>query len=229
MQHVAIIMDGNRRWARQNKFQSTFFGHKKGVESVRRAVEWCLKNEISYLSLYTFSLENLRRSEEEKQYLLDLVIETIYAEADELAEKGVKVQFVGDRKLFPVGVIPAINEIEEKTVDGTKLTVNILFYYGAQQELADAAKKLAYAVQEGRIDPESITTETLKNELWTVGIPDPDIVIRPGGFSRMSNFLLYQTAYSELFFLDKMWPDVTEDDLTHCANRFMEMRRNFGQ
>lgn len=229
MKHIAIIMDGNRRWARQNKMQAVIEGHRKGVESVKKTIAWSLENKLSYLSLYAFSLENVKRSEEEKNDLFLLMIEGVSSEKKWLIENRVGINFIGDRTLFPEGSRASIIEIEEATCLDPLLHVQIMFFYGAQQELAYATKQIALRVQLGELSIENITTETLKNALWTAGIPDPDIVIRPGGHSRLSNFLLFQSAYSEWFFLDKLWPDFNEQDLTLCADQFHAARRNFGQ
>lgn len=227
MQHLAIIPDGNRRWAVNNKMDA-IFGHKKGVEALRSAVKVCIKNGIKYLSFYTFSLENFKRTEYEKNYLFNLLITESKKILPELVEQGVCVKFLGDRSLFSPSVLEAIQEVEQQTSKAETLQLNLLFGYGAQQEIVYAARLLAQQVKEGKLAPESITVDMLKNNLWTGGIPDPDLVIRTGNVSRTSNFLLYQTAYSEWFFLDPFWPEVTEALLEECLHKFTTIKRNFG-
>ena len=227
MQHLAIIMDGNRRWAKKNKLES-FSGHKKGKDKIRLAIKFCIKNNIKHLSLYTFSLENFNRCESEKNYLFNLIVEGAKKELPELVEQGVQVKFVGDRRLFPSHIVSSINEIENKTKDLNKLHHNILFGYGAQQEVAFAVKSIAKKVKEGLIDIEEIDEKTVKNHLWTAGTPDPDLIVRTGGDVRLSNFLLYQAAYSEFAFLDCYWPEITEEHLQKCVDKFKASKRNFG-
>ncbi len=229
MQHVAIIMDGNRRWARNNTLQAGFMGHEKGIEPVKKSVAWCLEQKISYLSLYAFSLENIHRSEEEKAALFSLLTRALEQETENLISKGVSVHFIGDRMLIPEYLLDQINAIEKVTAKGKALVVQVMFFYGGQQELVYAAKSLAQKVKEGSLALDAITTETMKNELWTAGVPDPDMVIRAGGQVRLSNFLLFQSAYSEWFFLDTLWPDFNEEHLNQCAEKFNHMKRNFGQ
>lgn len=229
MKHIAIIMDGNRRWARQNKMQAIIEGHRKGVETVKKAIVWSLENKVQYLSLYAFSLENTKRSDQEKNDIFSLIVEGVRKEESWFIEHRVAISFIGDRALFPPMAVEAIEHIEQVTKNDPLLYVQVMFFYGAQQELAYATKLIASQVQSGQLSIESITTETLKDALWTAGIPDPDMVIRPGGHSRLSNFLLFQSAYSEWFFLEKLWPDFNEHDLTLCADQFRAARRNFGQ
>ncbi len=228
MKHIAIIMDGNRRWARKNKMQAVIEGHRKGVESVKRAILWSLENKLQYLSLFAFSLENTQRSDQEKNDIFELIIEGVKAEKEWFMQHRVAISFVGERSMFPKMAIESIEEIEKATKVDPLLSVQVMFFYGAQQELTYATKLIASKVKAGQISVEEITTQTLKDALWTAGIPDPDMVIRPGGYSRLSNFLLFQSAYSEWFFLEKLWPDFNEQDLTFCVDQFYAIRRNFG-
>lgn len=228
MQHLAIIPDGNRRWAASHKLES-FFGHKKGTEAVRSAIAVCIKNGIKYLTFYTFSLENFRRSEEEKSYLwYQLLGVELRKDLPELIEQGVQVRFLGDTRLFPEKLAEIIKDIEEKTKNGGRLMLNLLFCYGAQQEIVYAAQQVAKDVQEGKLKSDEISSETIKNYLWTAGIPDPDLIIRTGNVFRLSNFLLFQAAYSEFMFLDCFWPEVTEEILQKSLYRFTSLQRNFG-
>lgn len=227
MNHLAIIPDGNRRWAKKNKLES-FFGHKKGVEAVRSAITVCIKNSIHYLSFYTFSLENFKRSEIEKTYLFNLLAAEFSSMLPELIKDGIKVCFLGDRRYFPDSIRPVINEIEEKTKDLTALQLNLLFCYGGQQEIVQATQRIAQAVKEGKIKIEDITVDTVKQSLWSPDMPDPELIIRTGSVSRLSNFLLYQAAYSEFMILDSFWPEANEEILQGCIDKFLGVQRNFG-
>ncbi len=228
MQHLAIIPDGNRRWAAQNKLES-FFGHQKGMETVRSAIKVCIKNEIAYLSFYTFSIENFRRSDIEKRYLFNLLTEGFTKELPELIDAGIRVRFVGDRAMFPEQIRDTIEIIEKQTAHLNRLTLNLLFCYGAKSEIAHAVKKIAQDVKEGRVQIDDINDTIVDNALWTAGIPNPDLIIRTGGVVRLSNFLLLQAAYSEFLFLDYYWPDMTEERLEQCLEQFKQTQRNFGQ
>lgn len=228
MQHLAIIMDGNRRWAKENKLEAVTLGHKKGAEVVEKTIEFCIKKGIRHLSLYAFSIENFKRSEHEKKYLFNLLIDTIRRRVDEFIKNGVKVRFVGDRDMFPGTVAEYVIEAEEKTKDSDKLTLNILFCYGAKQELIYAARQVAQRVKDGDLLAEDIDENVLRKEMWMNGAPDPDLIVRTGGTTRLSNFLLFQGAYSEWLFLDCAWPEVTEQILGECVEKFYSLKRNFG-
>jgi len=227
MQHLAVIMDGNRRWAKQRNLSSAD-GHRKGRDAARLAVEFCVKNDIKYLSLYAFSLENFRRDEEEKAAIFSILVDGINAELDEFIERGVRICFVGDRSRFPEHLLSSIQHAEKSTKHLEKLQVNVLFCYGAQQELTSAMQTIARQVQQGELAPEDITKETIEKMLWTAGTPDPDLIVRTGYAPRLSNFMLYQAAYSELKFLDCYWPDITEKHLESCVQDFYKTKRNFG-
>lgn len=227
MQHLAIIPDGNRRWAQKNKLKS-FFGHRRGMEAVLSAIDVCLNNEIRYLSIYTFSLENFRRSEEEKKYLFELISDGVQKELNTLIKRNVNVKFIGDERLFPTNIQHAVNEIHTATQHCNQLYLNLLFCYGAQQEIAYAARSLAQKVKEGLLMPEQITEEAFEKVLWTANVPPPDLIIRTGGVIRLSNFLLYQAAYSEFKFVDSFWPEMTSEKIQACVDEFKGIKRNFG-
>jgi undecaprenyl diphosphate synthase len=230
MQHLAIIPDGNRRWAKANKMES-FFGHRKGLDVVRTAIRACIKNGIRHLSFYTFSLENFRRSDLEKKYLFEMLAAEFRTAIPELVQEGIRVRFVGDSSYYPPVVSDTIQEVEAATAQGEKLNLNLLFCYGARQELVHAAKVIAQKVKDGILEIGSITEEALNASLWTSGTPDPDLIIRTGSAQspRLSNYLLYQAAYSEWMFLDEYWPEVTEDTLQSCIEKFQNIQRNFGR
>lgn len=225
--HIAIQMDGNRRWAKQNGYES-YIGHYYGAQTAQKAIEFCLNNNIPHLSLYTLSIENLKRSQEEKSYIFNLLISLTEKYLSEYISKGVKIKFIGNRSLSPANVIEMCNKIEEKTKDLNKLQVNLLFCYGSRQEILDATKKIAAKVASGELSEMEITDELFAKYLWTNESPEPDIIIIPGGKKRISNFLLYQSAYSEYFFLDYMWPDIKELHLEDVVNQFKTRKRNFG-
>lgn len=228
MQHLAIIPDGNRRWAMQNKLES-LFGHRQGMETVKSAIKVCIKNSVQYLSFYTFSLENFRRSDSEKNYLFSLLADGLLKELPDLIKNGVRIRFIGDRKVFPERVRNAIVDIELQTQSLNTLNLNLLFCYGAKTEITHAVKALAQQVKDGILSIDDIDEHKVHGALWTSGMPDPDLIIRTGGVVRLSNFLLFQAAYSEFSFLDCYWPDVTEERLTECVQNFKNTKRNFGQ
>lgn len=231
MQHLALIMDGNRRWAVENKLSTVFSGHRKGVDSVKIAGEFCIEKGIKYASFYTFSLENFKRSEEEKNYIFNFIAETLERDRDEFIKKGIRLKFCGDRSLFPKVTLPAIERIEKATEHLSALTAQFLFCYGGQQEIVAATRAIAQKVALGELKPEQITKELFETFLWTSGAPEPDLIIRTGSENRLrlSNFITYQSAYSEFVFLNKFWPDLTKSDLEDCYNNFLGARRNFGK
>ncbi|MFA5074668.1 MAG: polyprenyl diphosphate synthase [Candidatus Babeliales bacterium] len=228
MQHLAIIPDGNRRWAKKNKLQ-TFLGHKKGLSALKIAVEFCLKNNIKYLSFYAFSIENFNRSQTEKNYLFNyLLIEEFSSQLPELIKQEVSVRFLGKRDLFPINTCDLIAQTEEQTKNLKKLILNILFCYSAKNEISEAAKKIAQKVKAGILLEDQIDENLFSQHLLTVGIPDPDLIIRTSGEKRISNFLLFQASYSEFIFLDCLWPDITMADFDKCLHDFKNIKRNFG-
>lgn len=231
IKHMALVMDGNRRWARAQGLLP-MRGHSEGVKTARKVVEFCLKKGISHVSLYTFSIENFKRAAEEKSFLFNLLAKELLDEGTvgELSKKGVRVRFVGDRSLFPELLRTHCDKVEKETAQNDKLTVNLLFCYGGRQEMVFSAKNIARKVQEGKLKADEVTEETVAQNMWTNGSPDPDVVVRTGAAKRLSNFLLFQAAYSELYFLDCMWPAVTEEDLEGVYQDFTTKRqRRFGK
>ncbi len=227
VKHLACMMDGNRRFARRQGW-FPWLGHKEGTQTVKRVVEFCLEKGISYLSLYTLSLENLKRPKEEIDYILDLMIN----EADDMikncGEKGVRIRFIGDRSSFPAKVVPVIERIEKETVHLNNLHLNFLFCYGARQEIVEGIKKIINDVKTGNLSEDKLSDELFSQYLWTSGMPEPDLVLRTGGVVRMSNFLLYQAAYAEYYFLDCLWPELTKNHLEKAMLYFHGCQRNFG-
>jgi len=228
MQHIAMVMDGNRRWAKANKLQA-FKGHEKGAEAIKTAVNFCLKENIPYLSLYTFSLENFNRSEEEKNYLFSILDKSLKKQLPNFIKNEIHVRFIGDRSFFPKQTLESINETETKTANFNKLNLNFLFCYGARQEILNATKIIAQKVKNNELNPADITPEIFESHFWMAGIPNPEIIVRTGGENRLSNFLIYQAAYSELIPLDICWPEISENILLQCKERFDSIKRNFGK
>jgi len=218
MKHFACIMSGNRRWA-ASRGLTTSFG---------RVITFCIERSIKYLSLYTFSLENFQRPIDQKQFIFDLLVNQVKEQVPELKKKGIRVRFIGDWSKFPISVIKSCEYTERETIGGDRLQVNLLFCYGARQELVSGIKKMITDVKSGDLKEDSIDQDTIANYLWTDGIPDPDLLFRPDGDHRLSNFLLYQSAYTELYFSDCLWPEVNEDHLQKAYDYFNSCQRNFG-
>ncbi len=222
--HLACVMDGNRRWATRQGLLSSY-GHYAGAEKVETVVQFCLEHNISYLSLYTFSLENFKRSEQERSYLFDLVVQQAEKYVPKFIEKSVAIKFVGDLSLFPESVQKICKKVEEQTAHGTKLQVQFLFGYGARQEIFSAAQLFAQKIIAG----DEGTQATFESCLWTSGTPDPDLIIRTGGVQRLSNFLLYQAAYAEIRFLDTLWPDISSAEILSAVTSAVQAQKNIGK
>lgn len=227
MRHLACIMDGNRRWAKEHNRQPEY-GHIEGVQAVKRVIEFCLQENIKYLSLYTFSLENLKRSESEKLYLFELLAHRLQEGAHEFIERGIRVRFIGNWNFFPPSIVPLCTQIEAQTAACNRLHVSFLICYGGQQEIVAAIQKIAAAVSAQTLEIQTLTPELVSTYLWSKELPAPDLIIRTSGNKRLSNFLLFQAAYSELYFLDCLWPDITTDDLQKAVSSFNHAQRNFG-
>ena len=202
IKHLAIQMDGNRRWAQKNKL-NTFLGHYHGVDAAQNAIKFCLEKKIPFLSLWALSIENyFKRSKSELDYLFNLLITKTEENLEKYIKEKVKVKFIGDRTLFPNFVIPTIEKIEGETKNFERMQLNILFCYAGKQEIVAGLKNIVSKVLKNEILIESINEQNFNDFLWLAGVPDPDIIIKTGGNQRLSNFMLFQCAYSELFFLD---------------------------
>ena len=228
IKHLAIIMDGNRRWAKKNALSYSIGYREGGSAAIRTALDFALAKGIKFLSLYTFSLENFKRPEEEKDFIFQSLIVEGEKNLPYLKKYNVKACFIGDRSTFPACVIPTITAMEDATKNNTALQLNILFCYGSQQEIVFAVKRMINDVKAGILDESSITEKTVADYLWTHGIPDPELIIRTSGIQRLSNFLSYQSAYSEIFFLKCLWPEITEQDLQTALDSYTGVQRNFG-
>jgi undecaprenyl diphosphate synthase len=225
--HVAIIMDGNGRWAK-NRLLPREAGHVKGISSVRKVVRAARALNLQYLTLYAFSTENWRRPESEVRHLMGLFRRYCRADIEKLHAHNVRVRFIGARTGIAPDIAALIESAESLTANNTALNLSFAFNYGSREELAEAARRLASAAANGEIDPESITPAMLGNAMQSAGIPDADLVIRSGGERRLSNFLLWQAAYAELVFTDKLWPDFDAADLEAALAEFARRERRFG-
>lgn len=225
--HVAIIMDGNGRWAKARGLPRTA-GHKRGAEAVRRTVECAREMGVSYLTLYAFSSENWKRPQGEVTDLMGLLRLYLRNEVRTLHKNGIRLKVIGDRSRLGDDIVSLIEESEAKTAGNAAMTLVLALSYGGRQEIVEAARRLAGEVADGRMRPDDIDEAALAGRLFTAGIPDPDLVIRTSGEQRISNFLLWQCAYAELVFLDVLWPDFGRDDLICAIRDFHGRERRFG-
>ncbi len=225
--HVAIIMDGNGRWARARGLPRTA-GHRQGSEAVRRTVAGAIELGISYLTLYGFSSENWKRPVSEVEDLMGLLRRYLQAEIAELHKKGIRLRVIGDRARLPRDNVRLIDDAEARTAGMDRLDLVMAISYGGRQDILAAARRLAERAAAGGLNPAQIDEEHLSEALSTRGIPDPDLVIRTSGEKRISNFLLWQSAYSELVFVDKLWPDFGKDDLAASIREYHQRDRRYG-
>jgi len=226
-QHVAIIMDGNGRWAAQRGLPRSE-GHKRGVESVRAGVRAAIELELPYLTLFSFSSENWSRPQSEIRDLMALLRRFIRKDLADLHKHGVRIRIIGERDGIEGDIIRLIENAVSLTADNTGLQLTVAFNYGSRAEIARAARLMAERVKEGTLEPEDITPEALSGFLDTSGLPDPDLLIRTSGEIRLSNFLLWQCAYTEFVFLDVYWPDFTRETLLSAIQIFRDRERRFG-
>jgi len=226
--HIAIIMDGNGRWA-QEKGQDRLYGHFHGVESVRNIVEGCAELGIEYLTLYAFSTENWDRPTQEVTGLMELLVETIRNEVTTLNNNNIRLYVIGDIEMLPDYAQNALNEALDLTAGNTGLNLVMALSYSSRWELVNAVQQIATDVKAGKIDPASITQDTLQKYLATSELPDPELMIRTSGEYRISNFLLYQLAYAELYFTSTRWPDFRKAHLYEAILDFQKRERRFGK
>ena len=226
--HIAIIMDGNGRWA-QEKGEDRLFGHLHGVESVRNIVEGAAELGIKYLTLYAFSTENWDRPEYEVTGLMELLVDTIKKEVPTLNKNNIKLHVIGDIQMLPENARAELKEAIAETAANTGLNLIMALSYSSRWELVDAVKHIAKDVQDGKIVPNEITQHTLQQYLSTRDFPDPELMIRTSGEFRISNFLLYQLAYAELYFTDTRWPDFRKENLYEAILDFQQRERRFGK
>ena len=225
--HVAIIMDGNGRWAKK-RYLPREAGHYAGMKAVRETVRAACDLGLENLTLYAFSSENWKRPKTEVGALMGLFRTYFRSDMDELVERNVKVRIIGHRGRAASDILEMIQDAESRTAKNTGMNLTFAFDYGGQEEIVAAAQELARAAREGRLDPETITPELFAARLFTSGLPEPDLVIRTSGEHRLSNFLLWQSAYAELLFLDTLWPDFDRAVLIAALNKFAARERRFG-
>ncbi len=226
-EHIAIIMDGNGRWAKaQGKHR--IFGHKNGVKAVREVTEGCAEIGVKHLTLYAFSTENWNRPKIEVSALMELLFLTIGREIKTLQKNNIRLNVIGHIHSLPESNREALTEVMEATKKNTRMTLTLALSYGSREEITEAAKKLAVDYKEGKITLEEINQQTIGENLYTNNIPDPELMIRTSGEHRISNFLLWQAAYTELYFTEKFWPEFSKNDLYHAIYDFQNRERRFG-
>lgn len=223
--HLGIIVDGNRRWAQKRGLPS-FEGHRRGLDGVNKIGEWCRKRGVKILTLYTFSTENWNRSKKEVSYLMKLLEVALNKKnTKELFQKGIKLQVIGQRENLPKSLQKKIEEAEELTKKSEKGILNLAVSYGGRPEIIQAIKNII----KNKIPANKITEDLINKNLWTANLPEPDLIIRTGGVQRLSNFLTWQSIYSELYFTEKYWPEFTEKDLDEALLDYSYRQRRFGR
>lgn len=225
--HIAIIMDGNGRWAKQQG-EMRLFGHSSGVEAVREVLKGCVELGVKNLTLYAFSTENWNRPKEEVDGLMNLMVETISNEVEELHKNGVRLYSIGDEAQLPEACRNALNAGKESTAKNDKVNLILALNYSARWELIEATKAIANKVKVNELDIESIDDKVIHQHLCSKDFPDPELMIRTSGEYRLSNFLLWQLAYTELYFTDVLWPDFTKEDLYKAVLDYQSRERRFG-
>lgn len=226
LRHIAIIMDGNGRWAKQRGLARAF-GHRQGAKAIAPVVRRCKQLGVEVLTLYAFSTENWKRPADEVAGIMDL-LRAHLREAEQYRNENVRLRVLGDRTALDGDLQRQITRVEEESAQNTALTLNIALNYGGREELLRAVRGVAQQVQAGVLRPEQITEQAFAAQLYTAGQPDPDLVIRPSGEQRLSNFLLWQCAYAELVFMDILWPDFTPNDLDAAIQQYAGRSRRFG-
>ena len=222
LNHVAIIMDGNGRWGLKKK-GSRNYGHLKGLNTVETVIKSSLDQKIPYLTLYTFSTENWKRPDNEINFLFNLIRNHIKKNLKKIIKQGIKINIIGRRNKLPADILESLKLIEKKTKKNNAITINLALNYGSKEEIVDACRKFIFEKNK------KVNIKNFQTKLYTKNIPDPDILIRTGGTRRLSNFLLWQLAYTEIFFIDKLWPDFNENDYNKIISKFHSIKRNFGK
>ena len=229
-EHIGVIMDGNGRWAKQRGLERSA-GHKAGADVFRRICDYAAEIGIKYITFYAFSTENWKRPAGEVSAIMDLFRDYL-SEAQEREEenlaKGMRIRYIGDRTALPEDIVKLIEQLEKQSADKTTITVNLAVNYGGRDEILNAVKHLAKKVEAGELNADDITLKDIDGNLYTAGQPDPDLIIRPSGEYRLSNFLIWQAAYSEFWFSDILWPDFTSDDLDKAIIDYSKRNRRFG-
>ena len=226
--HVAIIMDGNGRWAKAQG-KERYEGHIEGVDSVRECIKAARRNSVRYLTLYAFSTENWGRPIEEVDALMELFCKSVIAETAELQAQGVRVLFIGRRDRFSERVCAHLEHIEQSTANGNALTLVLAFDYSSREEITSAVKSIAQRVASGELSAEQVCEQTIAQSLYTADIPDPDFIIRTSGECRLSNFLLWQASYAEMYFPEVMWPDFKQNEFDNALAVYAARDRRYGK
>lgn len=226
--HVCVIMDGNGRWARK-KLMPRSFGHRKGVDATRRAVEFFARSGVSHLTLFAFSSENWKRPADEVGSLMELFMESLQRYTRELDEKRIRIRFIGDKSSFSAALQRRIEKTEAETAANTRMTLNVAANYGGQWDIVNACRSLAKRVEAGEIDIDDIDADGFSQQLSLGDSPDPDLFIRTGGERRISNFLLWQLAYTEFYFCDTLWPDFDESHMQAALEEYSRRQRRYGR
>ena len=224
LQHIAIIMDGNRRWAKDRNLPSAM-GHKKGVEALKSTLRACNDFGIKYLTVYAFSTENWNRKQEEVDFLMDLVAITLTNELEEMHKENVQIHFIGDLNRLSAKLQNILNNAVETTKNNTGVILQIALNYGARDEITNAVKSIV----KSKISADDVTSNLISEYLYTKGVPDPDVLVRTGGEQRISNYLLWQIAYSEIIIRDEFWPDFDKNILSECVKEFGLRQRRYGK
>jgi undecaprenyl diphosphate synthase len=227
-QHIAVIMDGNGRWAKQ-KGAARIFGHRNAIQSVKEITEGCAELGIKYLTLYAFSTENWGRPKEEIDGLMELLVNTIQKELKTLLDNDVKLKVIGDISNLPAACQNNLREAMNSTQQNRGLTLQLALSYSGRNEIVKAVRKIAYQIKEGVIDPDQISETTVQQNLETANVPDPELLIRTSGEMRVSNFLLWQIAYTEFYITPKLWPDFRKEDLYEAISAYQKRERRFGK
>lgn len=225
--HIGIIMDGNGRWAKKRGLPRSV-GHRAGTETFRKIVKYCSKIGVKYLTVFAFSTENWKRPPDEVSFLMKLFEQYLNEALKEFQQENIRIIFLGDKSVFSSNLQKLIDDVENLSKNKTGMTLNIAMNYGSRTELINAVKKIASDVKNDCVKIEEIDENTISNRLYTVGQPDPDLIIRPSGEYRLSNFLLWQSAYAELVFMNVLWPDFTEDNLEQAIDEYLSRNRRFG-
>jgi undecaprenyl diphosphate synthase len=226
--HVAVIMDGNGRWARK-RGESRVMGHRKGADTVRRIIRYCGDAGVGYLTLFAFSSENWQRPPREVKLLMELFISVLEKDIDALVENGVNLRVIGDLKRFGGRITRLIKKAEMRTAGNSRLHLLIAANYGGRWDIVQASQQVAEKVRQGALQTDEVNDDVFADHLSTAGVPEPDLFIRTGGEKRISNFLIWQLAYSELYFTDVLWPDFSEEDFYQALDWFARRERRFGQ
>ncbi len=225
--HLGVTMDGNRRWAEAHGKPRTE-GHREGIKALRRLVEYSIRYGVSYLTVFSFSSENWRRDKSEIEFIFKLMRAFVASDLEKLKNNNVRIRILGEREELDAGLQKIIAQVESQTKENTGLNLNVAFNYGGKAEITAAARRVVQFVQEGRINPDDIDEELFSRMLLTGGMPDPDLMLRTGGENRISNFLIWQSAYAELVFLDEFWPDFDELLFVKALEIFSGRQRRFG-